>query len=198
MRGFCDEVAWLEHGKLRGIGRPDEIIDEYMQETHDERIVLADGLEHWGSGEVRIVGVELLGRGGTEPEHVRTGDALTVRITMEASERVEGPVVGLSIENLNGVNIWSHHTRDGSFEPDAIEGTVTLDYKVPKLMLQPGTYELQASVADHTTTHLFDYVRGVRRFDVDHGKPRESGGFLALDGTFGNLKAVRRPKGSKP
>jgi ABC-2 type transport system ATP-binding protein len=190
MRSFCDEVAWLDHGKLMAVGRPEEVIDEYVDETHDERKVLTDGLTHWGSGEARITKVELLGGTGerrTDVTRFRTGDPFTIRLTIESTERIPGPVIGLSIENLDGVNVWSHHTRDGVFEPDAIEGISTIDYVVPSLMLQPGTYEVQASIADHTTTHLYDYVRGARRFDVDHGLPRESGGFAVLGGTFGNL-----------
>ena len=51
-------------------------------------------------------------------------------------------------------------------------------------MLQPGTYDVSASIVDYTTTHVYDYLRRCLRFDVEHGDPRESGGYMALGGTW--------------
>ena len=192
MRSFCDEVAWLDHGRLLAVGRPEEVIDEYLDEVHTDRVVSEDGLTHWGSGEVRVTSVDLLGVDGTPRTHVSTGDPVTVRVAFEGEERIDKPTFGLSIETIDGAHVWSHHTKDGSWSAKSIQGCGTVDYKVPKLMLQPGTYELHASIADDSTTHLYDYVRGVRRFDVDHGQPRESGGVLAMGGRFGNLKRSGR------
>ena len=33
MRSMCDEVAWLDHGKLLGVGRPSDVVDEYQGAT---------------------------------------------------------------------------------------------------------------------------------------------------------------------
>ena len=39
-------------------------------------------------------------------------------------------------------------------------------------MLQPGTYDVSASIVDYTTTHVYDYLRRGLRFDVEHGDPQ--------------------------
>src|SRR3954447_7608669 len=51
MRTMCDEVAWLDHGQLVGIGKPSELVDEYVGSSHEDRIE-DTGSAHgrrWGS-----------------------------------------------------------------------------------------------------------------------------------------------------
>src|SRR3954451_5200641 len=35
MRTMCDEVAWLDHGKLVATGRPGELVDQYTAASHE-------------------------------------------------------------------------------------------------------------------------------------------------------------------
>src|ERR1700712_5242991 len=43
MRSMCDEVAWLEHGELTEVGKASDIVDNYVDESHEDRIELTDG-----------------------------------------------------------------------------------------------------------------------------------------------------------
>ena len=90
---------------------------------------------------------------------------------------------------LDGFYLWAFHSRDGELVPDSIEGTGSIDVTVPTLMLQPGTFELTASIVDYSTTHTYDFLRNCTRFDVEIGHPRESGGPVALGGSWGNLQS---------
>lgn len=184
MRTMCDEVAWLEDGRVHAVGRPEDVVDEYVDQGHEDRQETEVAKSRWGSGEARLERVELLDAGGAVVSHPRTGDAVTVRLRFRAEEPVSKPVFGLAIETLDGTWLWAHHTRDAGFVPDEIRGRGTVELHVPRLMLQPGTYDLSASINDYTTTHTFDYLRRCVRFDVEHGQPRESGGYLALDGRW--------------
>jgi len=99
-------------------------------------------------------------------------------------------VFGLALETVNGVYAWAHHSRDGQFVPDRISGIGTVDLAIPRLQLQEGTYDLNASIVDYTTTHTYDFLRNCGRFDVLSRTPHESGGVAVLGGTWGNLAAV--------
>jgi ABC-2 type transport system ATP-binding protein len=186
MRTMCDKVAWLQEGRVVSEGRPEEIVDDYVDEGHEDRVeVTAEVAEsRWGSGEVRLQDVHLLDASGRPTSHPATGDAVTFHLRYRASEPVSKPVFGLAIETLDGTWLWAHHTRDAGFVPDEIRGEGTVELRVPRLMLQPGTYDLSASVVDYTTTHQYDYLRRCLRFDVEHGAPRESGGYVALGGQW--------------
>jgi len=187
MRSMCDQVAWLEHGRLQSVGKPDELVDTYVDTGHADRETTAEGATRWGSGEARIERFELLDSHGGAVSAVRTGDTVTVRLHYRTTQPIDRPVFGLAIETLDGVYVWASHTRDAGYVPDRITGNGAVDFTVPRLMLLPGTYDFHASVVDYTTQHTYDFIRRVHRFDVDHGSPRESGGIVSLGGTWGNL-----------
>jgi ABC-type polysaccharide/polyol phosphate transport system ATPase subunit len=194
LRQLCDQAAWLEKGKLIRVGKANEVVDSYVDTGHVEREVLTTTTgtgSRWGTGEARLEKVELLDSGGRPTTRVRTGDAVTFRLHYQADEPVERPVFGLALENLEGVYVWAHNSRDGDLVPDKIDGRGHVDLAVPRLMLQEGTFDLLASIVDYTITRTYDFLRHCYRFTVVAGTPRESGGIVALGGDWGNLTEER-------
>jgi ABC-type polysaccharide/polyol phosphate transport system ATPase subunit len=185
MRTMCDKVAWLQDGRVVVEGRPEDVVDDYVDQGHEDRVETTTEAEsRWGSGEVRLEAVQLLDRSGAPVTHPATGDAVTFRLRYRADQPLSKPVFGVALETLDGTWLWAHHTRDAGFVPDEITGEGTVELHVPALMLQPSTYDLSVSVVDYTTTHVYDYLRRCLRFDVVHGTPRESGGYVALGGRW--------------
>jgi ABC-type polysaccharide/polyol phosphate transport system ATPase subunit len=186
MRTMSDEAAWLDHGQLVEVGRTDHIIDRYVDKGHEESAAVPDaaGEARWGSGEARIADVRVLDRTGEPATRFRSGDPVTVRIEYECSSRIDRPVFGLAMENLDGIYVWSQNTRDANVDVPLIEGRGRVDLQIPQLMLQPHGFDLSASICDHTITHIYDFRRHCYRFAVDAepGSPRESGGVVALGG----------------
>jgi ABC-2 type transport system ATP-binding protein len=189
MRTLCDRVAWLERGNLVEVGRPDELIDRYIDEGHSSRVD-AEGGSQWGSGEAVLSSVAFIDATGQPITKVRTGDEATIRLTYDAHERIDKPVFGLAIETLEGVYVWASNTRDADYVPDCIESSGTVEFHIPRLMLLPGTFDISASIVDYSTTHVYDFRRHCYRFDVDHGTPRESGGLVSLGGEWQNLRST--------
>jgi ABC-type polysaccharide/polyol phosphate transport system ATPase subunit len=188
LRSMCDHAAWLQKGHLVEVGTTEKTVDDYVDATHVERPTETDDTNRWGSGEATISEVQLVNSAGERTSRVRTGEQLTIRIDYDFHERIEQPVFGLAITTLDGHYLWAFHSRDGRFVPDSLAGTGSVDMTVPSLMLQPGTFEITASIVDYSTTHTFDFLRNCTRFDVDLGSPRESGGPVALGGSLGNLR----------
>lgn len=191
MRTMCDKVAWLQDGQVVSEGRPEEIVDDYVDEGHEDRVEVAAGVaeSRWGSGEARLTGVHLLDRAGRPVTHVKTGDPVVMRLEYDAPTAVPKPVFGLAIETLDGTWLWAHGTREGGPIPDEIDGKGSLELRFDRFMLQPGTYDISASINDYTCTHIVDYMRRCLRFDVVHGDPRETGGYVALGGKWSPLTA---------
>jgi ABC-2 type transport system ATP-binding protein len=159
---------------------------EHVETPVQEESSAAEADARWGSGEARLTGVRLLDADGRPATLFRTGDPVTVRMEYQCTTRVERPVFGLAMENLDGVYVWAHNTRDAGLELAFIEGRGYVDLQIPRLMLQPHTFDLIASIVDHTTTHTYDFLRHCYRFAVEPepGSPRESGGILALGGRW--------------
>src|SRR5215218_5455206 len=63
-RSMCDRAVWLSHGEVMAVGDPGHVIDEYAGTAHEDREVTEDEGTRWGSGEVRVIKVELLNAAG--------------------------------------------------------------------------------------------------------------------------------------
>src|SRR5690606_29498177 len=109
--------------------------------------------------EARLTMVGLFDSRGHLTNSVRSGDEVTVRLEYETFQRIDKPVFGLALENREGVYVWSSNTRDAEHVPDCIEGTGRIELRVPRLPLQPGAFDLSASIVDITTVHTYDYLR---------------------------------------
>jgi ABC-2 type transport system ATP-binding protein len=184
VRNLCDEVALLEHGKLRAVGPAGEVIDSYVSDVHVDRQQDGDYGTRWGSGEGRIERVELLGRGGTPVETFRTGDPFVVRLHYSMSEPIPKPVFGVGIQTIEGFTVTGPNTRQAGAVPDQLSGTGHVDLAVDRLMLAPGTYDLSVSLYDYSCAHAFDHRHRTLRFDVDPGDPHEEHGVVALGGRW--------------
>jgi ABC-type polysaccharide/polyol phosphate transport system ATPase subunit len=186
VRNLCDTVGWLEHGVLRRLGQSNDVIDEYLTESHSDRA--ADGAHgtRWGSGEARLEKIELLDASKEPVKRVRTGDTVVLRFHYAAAAPIPKPVFGLAIYALDGVRVTGPSTRDGGLVPDQLdpgaEGYV--DLHVDRLLLLPGTYDVSASLHNSAGTHVWDMRHRVLRFDVEFGDPHEEYGFVSLGGTW--------------
>ena len=197
LRNMCDQVAWLEHGTVKDVGSPGNVVDEYVGESHAEQqresVAVAEGgteaepevdRNRWGSGEARVERFELLDAAGAVTTSVRTGDPVTVRLHWTAAEPIEKPVFGIAVHSIEGTEVSGPNTRDADLVPDKIDGTGTVDLHVPRLLLLPGTYDLSAAIYDFTRQHPYDHRHRALRFDVEAGTPREEHGFTSLGGSW--------------
>ena len=187
MKNMCDEVAWLDQGVLLETGKPVAVLEEYEDTGHEDRVA-SDSGTRWGSGEAVIEKMELLDAEGGVRNRFRSGEQVTIRMHYRFDQPIEKPVFGYAIESLDGVYLWAHQSRHGQYVPELLEGKGTIDLVLPRLALQPGTFDLTASIVDHQLTHQYDFWKHCLRFDVDHSGQVESGGYLSLGGTWGNLR----------
>ena len=184
VRNLCDQVALLEHGHLVDIGTPVEIIDEYLVDVFADRQIDQSGGARWGSGEIRLDEFGILDADGKPAEHVRTGDSVIFRFRYSAREPVRRPLFGASLYSADGVYIAGPNTRDAGFIVDSLEGSGCIEFRVDRLPLVPGTYDVTAAIHDETGTHPFDFREKVLRFNVELGTPRESWGVLSIAGEW--------------
>ena len=189
VQAICDEVAWLDAGVLRATGDAGDVIDQYITEVHQGRTADADGTHatggRWGSGEVTLDEMEVLGADGATAEVVRTGQPITFRFHYTARSPVARPVFTLAIHTLEGLGVTNPNTRDAGLVPDRITGQGHVDLVVDPLPLLPGTYDLSGAITDEAALHIYDHRHRSLRFDVEAGSPRESwGGLVTMNGRW--------------
>ena len=184
MRTFCDEAAWLDHGRLQGVGKAAEIIDRYSVVAHDAQKVETGG-RRFGSGEAQIERIELLDEAGEPVHRVRVGDQVTIRMHYRADESIKGAVFGTSIETRDGLFAWGIHGLDAGFVPQALpKGNGYVDVLIPKMMLRPNHYLLSASIQPPHLTTVIDALQKAASFEIVPSPLMESGGVVALGARF--------------
>jgi ABC-type polysaccharide/polyol phosphate transport system ATPase subunit len=200
---FCDDVLWLDSGRIRGEGDPRRVVSAYITDvaTTEEKNLAAgdararDRVAHaaptpaeapgdaragaaeppadmfsasegrWGSREVEIVDVRLLGADGTPKQVYQSGDAATIRMTVRAHQPVEEVVFGVGVFNADGVCCYGTNTDIEDLEIAPFSGDQTLTFRVESLAMVEGTYKLDVA-AHRIDGYPYDYHRLLYSFRV--------------------------------
>jgi ABC-2 type transport system ATP-binding protein len=183
VHNLCDQVAWLEHGRLKMLDDARKVVDEYSGNVQIDRVVDEEsGNSRWGSGEGRIEKVEILDSRGDSVTRVLSGDQVTMRFHYSMSEPLERPVLGMAIHTINGIHVTGPNIRQADMVPEKLDGTGYFDLVFDRLLLVPGTYDLTVNLSDYHLLKSYDYRHKVLRFDVERGSLREEYGVVSLGG----------------
>jgi ABC-2 type transport system ATP-binding protein len=184
VQNHCDRAAWFSHGHLLKIGPPREVIEAYTDTVEVNRSVDVEGHQRWGSGEGRIVDVELLVGTGQPATRVHSGETAALRLHYEMEEAIERPVFGLTFTTVDGFCVSAPTSRDVDCVPDKLEGRGYVDVVFDSIRLVPGTFDLSVSLTDYTCLHMYDHRSNMLRFDVERGTVRETQGVASLGGLW--------------
>jgi lipopolysaccharide transport system ATP-binding protein len=188
VREMCDRAIWMDEGSIRGDGSVEQVLDQYLTlvNSHDEQALFSSAPGHtvglqetgkssedakssewrWGSREAEIVRVQILDGGGQERRAFHTGEPLSVRMAFSASHRIERPQFGLALYHSSGFHINGPNTVFAGLDIEAIQGSGTVEYRVPSLPLLPGTYLLSVALYNHEGTHPYDHHHQAYTFRV--------------------------------
>ena len=119
----------------------------------------------WGSRDVSIDEVTLLGEDG-QPSHLfHSGEQVTVRMRVSAREPVADFVFGLGIFNAEGVCCYGTNTSIEEMASVALAGEGVVEFAVDRLDLTEGTYKVDVAV--HKLDGFpYDYHRLLYTFRV--------------------------------
>ena len=177
IRSVADRILLLDHGQVKGVGAPDEIVAGYQREALGAKSV--SGLRReWGSGEVRITDVSLSAADGSPRPVFDAGETLRVDIRYHASQPIPAPVFGFAVADSTGRIVHGANTQIARFDPgDLAEGDGRITLELPRLQLASGAYLL--SLAIHSPDHISNYHR------LDHAFPFTVANPVAFDGCVG-------------
>ena len=167
IRRVSDRIAYLSHGRLRGLGDPDELAGRYEADrildaqsreaaAGDLPLILVSRRRDWGNHEAVFTSVEYLDPDTDAPVSGPTfdaTDAARVRLRWHTDHRIPDPVVGYSIEDaVSGLCIHGTNTQIERVDVPPLEGDGAIDLAIDLSRLQAGDYTLSFSLhnADHT------------------------------------------------
>jgi lipopolysaccharide transport system ATP-binding protein len=166
----CERAVWIDHGAVRAVGAADAIVGDYRGEMMARTVALTPagpgaepaGLElgrnRFGSQEVRIARVALLGRDGAPAGELEAGAPLTVRLEIEApSGGVAGLLAAVSVHRLrDGVKSADATTESDGVSLDRLEGSAELVLHYDGLDLEPGEYAVEVGLWAPGWRHAYD------------------------------------------
>jgi len=172
VENYCDRVILLDRGQIAAHGPAAEVTAKYRRligETFSEKTSPDDDAiggeatadQRWGSREVMITQVRLLGGDGQTVAAVRSGSMVALEIEFETRTDVDEVVCGMALHRADGLHLAGSNTRLGGLrvKPPARGQRGHVTYVIDKLSLHAGSYLLSASVYDKHTQHAYDEIR---------------------------------------
>jgi ABC-type polysaccharide/polyol phosphate transport system ATPase subunit len=149
---------------------PDEpasaVLPDHPIETADAPADMFRATEgRWGSREIEITAVELIGPDGA-PGHVfHSGEPLTVRVRLRAPIAMDDFVLGIGLFNAEGVCCYGTNTDLEQLKAVRILGDGDASFSIERLDLVEGTYKLDVAVHKQDG-YPYDYHRLLYTFRV--------------------------------
>lgn len=118
LRRLCDEIWWLHEGKLMGRGDPLTMLERYREHVARKLRQYGEGgtqslANHLrqGDGRAEILAIETLGSNGQQTMVWRSGEDVTVRVSVKFNQQVSDPVIGILIRNRIGLDVYGTNTE---------------------------------------------------------------------------------------
>lgn len=189
---MCDDVAWLDHGRLVGVGNPGEMIHRYLDRVNEaESRRLEAGpdasrseTDGRGSGEIRVVDVEYLDESGKSVPAVVAGSPMRIRLHYRIREPVDAPVFGVIVHHENGAQLAGPNTHIAGVPVGRLATDGHVDYVIERLPLISGVYRLTTCIFDQHLLHPFDVRDMAFPLRVQPGAVGEQGGLIDLGGRW--------------
>lgn len=154
---MCDEVVWLEHGKVKQIGAADDVVSAYLRSVNEkeaakraaeranEQIDYPDDDQYklnQGNGACRMTGVDLFNGAGEQVDFLTSDRPATLRVHVRAKKDLHDVELGFAFVTDGGVTVAGPNSKAGGVLYTLREGTSFIDYAMPAVVLQPGRYWL--------------------------------------------------------
>jgi len=119
----------------------------------------------WGSKEVEITDVSLIGKSGSPGHLFQSGESMEIQIRVKAIKRVSDFVFGVGFFNVDGVCCYGTNTNIEKFQASEFSGEGVVTFKIENLDLVEGTYKLDVAV--HSEKGIpYDYHRLLHTFRI--------------------------------
>src|SRR5258705_12791634 len=100
----------------------------------------------WGSREVEITAVELVGASGDSSHMFQSGDGVEIRLRVRANQAGNDFAFGVGIFNAEGVCCYGTNTLIEGATAGELSGDAEVRFVIDKLDLVEGTYKLDVAV----------------------------------------------------
>jgi len=164
---LCRDTIWLEKGVLKQFGPSADVIATYTGQSYEQHTTDdSDNTRRWGTGAAIFTSVRILDRTGQRTERIGTNEPVTFECDVIPQERLDSPVVRVSLTDLAGVVLWASSSLAAERPITRMSEATTISVDVPALPLLEGTYFLSVAITNASGTTEFDHCRNWCRLEV--------------------------------
>jgi lipopolysaccharide transport system ATP-binding protein len=194
IKALGDRAVWLDHGKVRAIGKADLIVTQYLAAMveKDARYLAHDSLVHpqhlyagpeeieehipnidhrFGDGRAEILGIAVHDATGIKIQSLTSNTTIIVRISFRAKSNLDHPIVGFMFRNHLGVDFAGTNTaREQQLLPPMASGDVcTVDFHLDLPALYPSSFSFSPAIANGSLEHyaICDWIDNAIALQMD-------------------------------
>ncbi|WP_158372239.1 ABC transporter ATP-binding protein [Cellulosimicrobium cellulans] len=157
----CDRAVVLESGRVIADGETRDALrtlrhefDQQRQEDLEHRRETAERIEEPAAPRVTVESVELLGADGSPASTITPGADVVIAVTVQATEAVADPTIGVGIETGLGVNVLGTNTTLLGLTLPPLIGRQRFEIRLRDLRLGEGSYTCHGAVAGPSGAEL--------------------------------------------
>jgi ABC-type glutathione transport system ATPase component len=156
LESCADEIWWIRGTQLIARGEAADVLPRYRRHVAEALRAAGENIVaqlvptmRKGDGRAQLESVELLGDQGAPATIWRSGEAVSIRVTVRFANAVADPVVGIMILNRIGLNVYGTNTELEKLRlgPVAAGDRLRISYRF-RCDLCPGEYTVTAASHD--------------------------------------------------
>ncbi len=194
---MCDQATWMDHGVVQASGPSLDVVGEYLAQVNRQEgeaseaaaAAAAEARVEKTGAPLTVEGVEFIDAEGRLTQFGLTGEPLTVRIHWRANVDVEWPILSFAVDSESGQHLSTAGMQGRVEGLGPFRGAGTVDYRIDRLPLAPGSYLLNVAAHDPRGVTVVDRLDRAVSLWVRPGH-RLVPGILDLGGTWGVPEGV--------
>ena len=167
VRQICDEAVMLDHGRIRAIGDPDEVVRELRLSIlhHDLEYAREEG-----SKEIEIVSVTLLRGAYPIDGPLSPGDTVTIQLDLRTNQPVEDPVVSFALHDGTNRFVFGGDTASQGTALGRLDGKRRVRFHLRSLPFVAGKYWVTLGVHSRDQSKTYHVQDQRCSFEVRQGE----------------------------
>lgn len=165
---LCERAILLHEGRVEVDGTTTEAIARYhtLLAAEEEPAERATGLEEWGSGEIRVVGVHVEDAERQERRQFLSGESAVIRFRLNSAVEVPPPQLVVEFRDQSGFLLGSARRDAADLEWSAEAGEHQIELTLARLPLADGRFRIGMSLIDPDSSHVYHHVERAAEFLV--------------------------------
>ncbi|MDD3003985.1 ABC transporter ATP-binding protein [Flavobacterium sp.] len=196
VKSLCTKGIVLEHGKVVFSSDAESAVNYYLTNASQLKDTsIADRTDRLGSGEIKVIGVDLINQKGEIVEQVISGDWLKIRLNLNANLGVldySKLFVGIALRDQEETRVASFFSDEMGTDLSQFEDKDYIDLVIPQFNLRGGMYDVsfQLGLGSTRPEDFIDVVEKAMDIDVlpgdfwKSGKLNRTGNYMILDGYY--------------